>query len=70
MLPPSLQWARTHGLLSDDHELPCGPDPLMAGSRWIWEELVEGSTFRLDTVRRTRRLDHINVSEMVSYGEA
>ena len=31
---------------------------------------MEGSEFRLDTVRPTRRLDHINVSEMLSFGEA
>ena len=45
-------------------------DPNITGSRWIWEELVSGSTFKLDLVRRTRRLDHINVSEPLSFGEA
>ena len=31
---------------------------------------MSSSAFRLDTVRRTRPLDHINVSELLSYGEA
>ena len=70
MLPPSLQWARTHGLLAEHDELPLGSDSNITGSRWIWEELVEGSVFRLDTVRPTRRLDPINVSELLSFGEA
>ena len=70
MLPPAMQWARKHGLLPGDDELPSGPDPNITGPRWIWEELVNASTFRLDTVRRTRRLDHINVSELLSFGEA
>ena len=64
MLPPSMQWARRHGLLPEADELPDGPDPHITGSRWIWEELVSGSAFKLDLVRRTRRLDHINVSEL------
>ena len=68
MLPPSMQWARSHGLLAEDDELPHGLDPSITGSRWIWEELVSSSTFRLDTVRSTQRLGH--VSDLLSYGEA
>ena len=70
LLPPSMQWARRHDLLAEDEELPNGPDPATTGSRWIWEELVAGSSFRLDLVRRTCRLDHINVSELLSHSEA
>ena len=70
LLPPGRQWARSHGLLSENDELLDGPDSAITGSRWIWEELVSGSGFRLGSVRRTRHLDHINVSELLSFGEA
>ena len=68
MLPPGMQWARRHGILAEADELPNGPDPTITGSRWIWEELVSGATFKLDLVRWTRKLDHINVSELLSLG--
>ena len=62
MIPPAMQWARRHGILAEDDELPGGTDPNMAGSRWIWEDLVQGAAFQLDRVKRTRRFDHINLS--------
>ena len=40
MLPPGMQWARSHGILPEEDELPDGPDPIITGSRWIREELV------------------------------
>ena len=70
MLPPASRWARTHGLLPEEMELPCGPDPAMEASRWTWEELVAAFSFQVDFVARTRPLDHINVSELLSFGHA
>ena len=70
MLPPAMHWARRHNVLAEDDELPDGVDPNASGSRWIWEELVQSSDFRLDRVKRARAFDHINLSELLAFGEA
>ena len=70
MIPPAMQWARRHNILAEEDELPDGIDPDVAGSRWIWEELVQNSSFRLDRAKRARAFNHINFSELLSFGEA
>ena len=56
MLPPGVQWARRHNILAEKEELPDGVDPNASGSRWIWEELVQSSSFRLGGPSRQRAL--------------
>ena len=68
--PPAMQWARRHDIVAEADELPDGVDPNVLGSRWIWEELVQSSHFRLDRVKRARAYDHINLSELFAFGEA
>ena len=64
LLRPEGAWKREKGLLQEDEELPGGETYSMHP---LWQEVVSSLPFqKLGKVKRSRRRQHINVSELSS----